>query len=574
MNDYKKLYKQWLSSPDIDKDTKQELLSIENDNEEIKSRFWAPLEFGTAGLRGLMKAGIACMNNYTVGQCSQALAESIDDTKKDEGVVITYDTRLNSDTFAKLSASILAANGVKVYLFDGPRPTPELSFAILHLGCAAGINVTASHNPNMYNGYKVFGPDGAQLNPEAADKISALRAKTDIFTGVKKLPFDECVRNGKIKLIGRETDEAYLDMLLKARICPNVVEECADSLKVVYTPLHGTGHLLVPEILKRSGIKHLHLVTSQMTLDGSFPTTKLPNPEFTESFTDAIKLAEKVDSNLIIGTDPDADRMGILVRGKDGQIKRITGNQVGAILLYYTVSVKKEMGTLAENSYAVKTIVSTDLADEICKKNGVEVINVFTGFKYIGEQINLKKAKGNTNFLLGFEESYGYLSGLHARDKDAVVASMLIVEAAAYFHKKGKTLYDVLKDIFDEYGIYKEFTETLSVKSPDFLAIMARKMDDARNALPRFMGGTQVLRIRDYKLGKITDFASGEVTPTGLSKSDVLYYELADKSALIIRPSGTEPKIKLYIKMRASSESEIEEKFPLYKKALCELLGE
>lgn len=574
MNDYKKLYQEWLSSPHLDKDLRAELSLIANDEEEIKSRFWAPLEFGTAGLRGLMKTGLSCMNVYTVAQCTQALAESIAENDREAGVVITYDTRLNSDSFAKLSASVLAANGIKVYLFDGARPTPELSFAILHHGCAAGINITASHNPNMYNGYKVFGSDGAQLGPEAADKISAIRAKTDIFTGAKKLPYDECVRNGKIKLIGYETDEAYLEKLLEARVCPDAVRECADSLEIVYTPLHGTGHKLVPEILRRSGIKKLHLVPSQMTLDGSFPTTKLPNPEFVESFTDAIELANKVDSNLIIGTDPDADRMGILVRSKDGQIKRITGNQVGAILLYYIISVKKAMGTLSKDSYAVKTIVSTDLVDEICIKNGVEVINVFTGFKYIGEQINLKKKAGNTNFLLGFEESYGYLSGLHARDKDAVVASMLIVEAAAYFHKKGKTLYDVLQDIFAEYGVYKELTETVAIKDPAFLDVMAKKMDGARNASPKFLGGTEVLKIRDYKLDCVTDIKTGDVSSTGLPKSNVLYYELADGSALIIRPSGTEPKIKLYIKMRASSESEIEEKLPLYKKALCELLGE
>lgn len=572
MNDYKRLYEEWLSSPYLDNNSKSELLSIADDDDEIKSRFWAPLEFGTAGLRGLMKTGLSCMNEYTVAQCTQALAESINDKQK--GVVITYDTRLNSDVFAKLGASVLAANGINVYLFDGPRPTPELSFAILHHECEAGINITASHNPNMYNGYKVFGSDGAQLGPEAADRISAIRAKTDIFTGAKKISFDEGVRSGKIKLIGYETDEAYLNVLLKARVCPMAVNECADSLKIVYTPLHGTGHRLVPKILRRIGIKKLHLVPSQMTLDGSFPTTKLPNPEFVESFTDAIKLAEEVDSNLIIGTDPDADRMGILVRGKNGDIKRITGNQVGAILLYYIITAKKEAGTLSENSYAVKTIVSTDLVDEICLKNGVEIINVFTGFKYIGEQINLKKKSGNTDFLLGFEESYGYLSGLHARDKDAVVASMLIVEAAAYFHKKGKTLYDVLTDIFNEYGIYKELTETIAIKDPAFLDVMAQKMEKARNASPKSMGGVDVLKIRDYNLDRIIDVKTGKVSPTGLPKSNVLYYELADKSALIIRPSGTEPKIKLYIKMHASSESEIEEKLPLYKKALSELLGE
>lgn len=574
MSNYREIYESWLSSPHLDADSRTELEAVKDNDDEIRSRFWAPLEFGTAGLRGIMKAGLSCMNAYTVAQCTQALAESIEEGERAKGVVITYDTRLNSDAFAKLSAQVLAANGIKVYLFDGARPTPELSFAILHYGTAAGINITASHNPNMYNGYKVFASDGAQLGTEAANKISEIRARTDIFTGAKKIAFDEGVRSGKITLIGYEADEAYLAELLKARICSDVISECADSLKIVYTPLHGTGHRLVPEILRRSGIKHLHLVPSQMTLDGSFPTTKLPNPEFVEAFTDAIELANKVDSNLIIGTDPDADRMGILVRNKDGQIKRITGNQVGAILLHYMISVKKEMGTLDEGAYAVKTIVSTDLADEICKQNGVEVINVFTGFKYIGEQINLKKKIGNTSFLLGFEESYGYLSGLHARDKDAVVASMLIAEAAAYFHKKGMTLYDVLLDIFSKYGIYKELTETLAIKDPDFLAIMARKMDMARNAPPSTMGGEKVVRIRDYKLETVTDVLTGKVSPTGLPKSDVLYYELADKSALIIRPSGTEPKIKLYIKMRADSEAETDKKFPLYKQALCELLGE
>lgn len=573
MNNYRQIYEEWINNPHLDRESKEELLSIKDDDEEIRSRFWAALEFGTAGLRGLMKAGLGCMNIYTVAQCSQALAQSIIDSKEEGGVVITYDTRLNSDVFAKLAASVLAANGITAYIFDSPRPTPELSFAILHLGCAAGINITASHNPNMYNGYKVFAKDGAQLGTESANAISAIRAKTDIFTGAKKISFDQGVREGKIKMIGYELDEDYLNVLLKAQISPGVVESCADSLKIVYTPLHGTGHRLVPEILKRIGIKHLCLVPSQMTLDGSFPTTKLPNPEFVEAFSDAIKLAEEVDSNLIIGTDPDADRMGILVRTKDGNIHRITGNQIGSILLDYIIKRKKELGALADNAYAVKTIVSTDLADAICKANGVEVINVFTGFKFIGEQINLKLEKDNPNFLLGFEESYGYLSGLHARDKDAVVASMLIVEAAAYYHKQGKTLYDVLCDIYAKYGFYSENTVNVGITDPDFLAIMAKMMDKARAAAPKELAGEKVVKIRDYKLDTVTDFESGSVSPTGLPKSDVLYYEMADGSALIIRPSGTEPKIKLYIKICANNEEEAKEKLPKYKAALENLLG-
>ncbi len=573
MRDFKGVYDSWLASDKLDADSRAELLSIADDIDEIKSRFWAPLEFGTAGLRGLMKAGLGCMNNYTVAQCTQALAESIIDNKEEGGVVITYDTRLNSDSFAKLAASVLAANDIPVYLFDAPRPTPELSFAILHLHCAAGINITASHNPNMYNGYKVFGADGAQLGPEAAAKISAIRAKTDIFTGAKKTAFDAAVRDKKIKLIGYETDEVYLNTLLKYQVSPTVVKECADSLEIVYTPLHGTGHSLVPEILQRIGVKKLHKVPSQMVLDGSFPTTKLPNPEFVEAFTDAIELANKVGSNLIIGTDPDADRMGILVRSESGEITRITGNQAGAILLNYIIEKKKEMGTLAPDSYAIKTIVSTDLADTICKANGVEVINVFTGFKFIGEQINLKLEKNNPNFLLGFEESYGYLSGLHARDKDAVVAAMLIVEAAAYYHMKGKTLYDVLCDIYAKYGFFAERTETVSLNDPDFLAIMAKMMNHARENPPESLGGIKVARIRDYRADTVTELATGKVVPTGLPKSDVLYYEMEDGSGLIIRPSGTEPKVKLYIKVKAACEKEAEAKIPEFKKALVKLLG-
>lgn len=572
MDNFMNIYNEWLSSPFLDAESKIELEEIKSDTEEIKSRFWAPLEFGTAGLRGLMKAGLSCMNIYTVAQCTQALAENILSEKKDGKVVITYDTRLNSDSFAKLSASVLAANGIKVYLFDSPRPTPELSFAILHLGCDAGINITASHNPNMYNGYKVFASDGAQLGTAAASHISEIRAKTDIFTGAKKMPFDKAVREKKIELIGYALDEIYLDTLLKAQVSPDVVRSESDNFEIVYTPLHGTGHDLVPRILRKTGIKKLHLVPSQMVLDGSFPTTKFPNPEFVEAFTDAIELANKVGSNLIIGTDPDADRMGILVRCKNGEIKKISGNQAGAILLYYIIGKKKELGTLADNAYAVKTIVSTDLADAICKKNGVEVINVFTGFKFIGEQINLKLEKNNPNYLLGFEESYGYLSGLHARDKDAVVAAMLIVEAAAYYNKQGKTLYDVLLDIYDEYGFYLEKTETVGISDPDFLAIMAKMMNGARENTPDTLGGVKVLKVRDYKNDTITELASGKVTTTGLPVSDVLYYELEDGSALIIRPSGTEPKIKLYIKIKAENEAEAEKKLPIYKDALLKLL--
>ena len=566
-------YKKWLANKDLDGELRTELTAIENDPKEIEERFSFPLAFGTGGLRGIIRAGTNGMNIYTVAQATQGLAELVKkDGGAEMGVVIASDTRIKPYVFSEISARVLAANGIRAYLFDAPRPTPELSFALRHLHAKAGINVTASHNPSIYNGYKAYWEDGAQISPEQADVVSAAIEKGDIFTGVKLVSFEEGKKAGLIQIIGQEVDEAYMKVVLAERIRPNAIPDVADDFKVVYTPFHGTGRILVPEVLKRAGLKHLYCVPEQMVPDGRFPTVKSPNPEDKAGFALAMKIAEENGCDLLIGTDPDADRAGVIVRASNGEFVPLTGNQIGVMLLSYIIEARKLENKLPANAAAVKSIVSTKLADKICEANGVTMINVLTGFKFIGEKIKEFEETGSHTYIFGFEESYGYLSGTYARDKDAVCAAMLITEMAAFYRARGKSLYEVLCGIFEKYGYYSEGIGTIVLPGLDGLAKMSSLMDGLRQNPPKEIAGVKVASVADYKTGLITD-ADGKTAPTGLPKSNVLFYTLENGDSTVIRPSGTEPKIKLYYLVSDKTKEAAEEKRNAYKAAFEKLLG-
>ena len=547
MSDYKAEFLRWKEYADLDAEVRKAVEAMQNDENEIKMWFSSDIAFGTAGLRGVMTAGTNAMNVYTVGRATQGLANLINDEKAaDRGVVIAYDCRNNSELFAKVSAEVLAANGVKTYIFESLRPTPVLSFALRELNCIAGINITASHNPSKYNGYKAYWEDGAQLGVEQAKAVAEYMGKTDVFADIKRVDFESAVNEGKIKVVGREIDEVYLKNVKEQAIYPELFEKVAETLKIVYTPLHGPGKILVPEVLKSCGLKYLYTVDSQMEPNGDFPGTPNPNPEFPEVFEEGIKLAEEVKSDLIIATDPDADRVGIMARTKSGEFKTLTGNQVGSLLLDYILTAYREKGIKLDNPYAVKTIVSTELATKIAKENGIALHNVLTGFKFIGEVIKNYEAKGCGEFVLGFEESYGYLKGTYARDKDAVVASMLICEMAAYYMQKGMTLYDALMSLYEKYGYYFEGVQNIYMEGLDGKEKMDALMERLRNDPPKELGGVKVVSVRDYKSGIITDLETGKTEPTGLPSSNVLYYVNANGDVVVVRPSGTEPKLKLY----------------------------
>ncbi len=557
------MYNKWLSSPVVDEATKEELRSIAGNTEEITARFGVPMEFGTAGLRSTMTAGTGRMNVYTVAHNTAGLAKLIlDKGGADRGVAIAYDSRINSIEFAKVSAEVLAASGIKVYYFESLRPTPELSFAILHLGCIAGINITASHNAMEYNGYKAYWEDGAQLPPDHAAVVSKTVAELDIFDDVKKMPFDEAVEKGIVKIIGAEVDEAYMQCVLDCGVCPDALREYGDSLNIIYTPLHGAGYKLVPEVLKRAGVNNLRLVASQSTPDGRFPTVKSPNPESKACFADGIDMAlsEGIDCDLILATDPDSDRVGIVVKDKDGMFVPFSGNQVGALLIEYIIRGRREKGTMPANPCIIKSVVSSELGEAVCVANGVTMMNVLTGFKYIGEKIKQFEADGSYGFLFGYEESYGYLPGTYARDKDAVAASLLIAEMAAYYKKNGKTLYEAMAEVYAKYGFYKEAGISNVVAGIDPMKTMREKMAAFRSEGLTEVGGIAVKRARDYKSGEIVNLEDKSVSSTGLPASDMLFYELADGSSYIIRPSGTEPKIKVYILAKGETEADVDAK--------------
>ena len=548
-------FNRWLSKEDLAADLKAELLTIKDDDDAIKMRFIKNMEFGTGGLRATMSAGTNAMNIYTVAQASQGLANVIiHNNGQKKGIVIGRDSRNNSEVFARAAAEVFAANGIKTYFFDALRPTPVLSFAIRELGCIAGVNITASHNPSEYNGYKAYWEDGAQLSLEDAEMVSSYINTIDIFDEVKRVDFDKAVESGDIIIVGAAIDDKFIENVTAQLIDPDAIKSVADDLKIVYTPLHGTGYRLIPEVLRLCGVKHLYPVWQQMILDGNFPTVAFPNPEFPESLALGAKLADEVGSDLVIATDPDADRCGIMVRNKENKFVTVTGNQAGALLLDYILTAYEQTGTMPTDPYAVKTIVTTELATKICKEHGVELFNVLTGFKFIGEVIKKKDDMGLGHYLFGFEESYGYLKGTYARDKDAVVAAMLITEMAAYYKKRGMTLYDALVELFDKYGYYKEHTVNATYKGLDGTEKMRAMMENIRNNPPKAIAGREVLEIRDYQYETVLDVKTGEKSPTGLPVSNVLYFRTEGDNVVVIRPSGTEPKIKLYLLVNGACE--------------------
>ena len=564
MSNYNIEYKRWLESASLTDAEREELVSIK-DNEEAKAlRFTAPMDFGTAGLRSVMNLGIGSMNRFTVAQTTKGIAELIKASgANSRGVVIAHDSRINSREFAVVSARVLASSGIKVYIFDSLRPTPELSFAVIELGAIAGINITASHNPKEYNGYKAYWEDGAQLAPEQAKIVSSARAAFDVLDTSGLADFDEAVESGIITILGSAFDEKYLDAVVKTAIAPSVIEEVADEFKVVYTPLHGAGAVLVPKVFERVGLKHLYTVHEQMEPDGNFPTVEKPNPEYKAVFKIGIEIAEKVGSDLVIATDPDADRVGVIARNSGGDFVTISGNQMGALLLDYCIEQRRKVGALSDNAYCVKSIVSTDMAYKIASMQGVKLYDVLTGFKYIGEVI--KNVKDDSAFILGFEESYGYLLGAYARDEDAVEASMMILEMAAYYKKNGKTLIDALDSLYKKYGFYAEKTVDIYMEGLDGIEKRKRVMETLRTDPPMSIGGVGVVSVGDYLSGERRRLSDGFVSLIDSQRSDVLYYTLENDDKVIVRPSGTEPKIKIYILAHAEDKNALGEKVEKYE---------
>ncbi len=554
---YMQEYERWLASANAE--TVAELTAIKDNDTEIKDRFYRSLEFGTAGLRGVLGAGPNRMNEYVVGQASQGLANQLIKTNPEDAdlsVVIAYDSRHKSDTFAKESASVLAANGIHVYLFNELKPVPELSFSVRYKNATAGIAVTASHNPAKYNGYKVYGADGAQLNPELASIVLDEIENTDIFTGVKRCDFDKAVQEGMIEMIGDEVEEVYLDHVQAQSINPELTQEKGHTLKFVYTPFHGAGNKPVRKILKRIGFDNVVVVKEQELPDGDFPTVASPNPENKEGFTLAIGYAKECGADLIVGTDPDSDRVGILVRDETGDYIPFTGNQVGALLTEYILSSLQERGELPEDGYVVKTIVTTNLVQAICDAYGVEMKEVLTGFKFIGEKIKASEETGIGTYLFGFEESYGYLKGTYARDKDAVVATMLIAEMALYYQEKGSSILEQMDAIYQKYGYYKEEVASITLEGIEGLEKIKTIMESLRKNPPMTIAGKKVVAIRDYLTKKRTEIATGKVSEILLPTSNVIYLELEDNNNFIVRPSGTEPKIKLYCLLKGNTKED------------------
>lgn len=551
----KKNYEYWCTSPIFDDATKSELKSLEGNEDEIFDRFYRELEFGTGGLRGVIGAGTNRMNFYTVGKATQGLANFINKQgAAAKGVAIAFDSRRMSPEFADTAACVLAANGIKAYIFDSLRPTPELSFALRTLGCTAGIVVTASHNPPEYNGYKVYWEDGAQITaPKDAQIIGEVNAIKD-YAEIKKMTTEEAKVAGLYEVIGKEIDDKYMEALKKLVLHPEAIKQMASSLKIVYTPLHGTGNVPVRRVLKELGFEQVTVVPEQELPDGNFPTVSYPNPEDKKAFALALDLAKKVDADLVLATDPDADRLGVYAKDtKTGEYKVFTGNMSGMLICEYEMSQKKALGILPANGALVTTIVSSNMAQAVAKEYGMKFIECLTGFKYIGEQIKFFEQTGSNEYVFGFEESYGCLVGTHARDKDAVVAVMALCEAAAYYKTQGITLWDQMLNIYNKYGYYKEDLFTMTFKGADGAKKMQDMMDAYRKNTPKQVGAYKVLRLRDYKNDVITDLATGETVPTGLPKSNVLYFELENDAWFCVRPSGTEPKIKFYAGIKGTS---------------------
>jgi len=571
-------YNKWLNYNGLDADLKTQLLEIANDENEINERFYRDLSFGTAGLRGVIGAGTNRMNIYTVRRATQGLATLIcaeGEEAKARGVAIAYDSRLYSDRFAKEAAKVLVANGIKAYLFDELRPTPELSFTIRHLNCISGIIITASHNPAKYNGYKVYWEDGAQMPPQFADRVLENINATDIFEGVKIVSDAEADNSDLLTIIGEEVDKAYLDNVFAQSLNKDLVEKIADNFKIVYTPFHGAGNKLVRRILSMIGVKNVYVVKEQELPDPAFPTVKSPNPENPEGFSYAIDLANEVGCSFIIGTDPDSDRVGVMVRNPEGEFIPISGNQMGVLLVNYVLSQRSEKGLLPKDPVVIKTIVTTELTDRVCEKFGIDITNVLTGFKFIGEIIKDLEEKDEENrFVFGFEESYGYLSGSYARDKDAVVASMLIAEMAAYYDSRNMTLYDALVEVYEEFGYYKELQHSVTLEGMEGTAKIAAMVETLKNEPIKEVEGEKVIKFYDYSKSVAKNLISGEEETINLPKSDVLAFYLPDNKKFIIRPSGTEPKIKYYFFVKGNDAKDAQEQMDKLSQAVLDITGD
>ena len=555
MKDYMKIYQEWLSNPYFDEDTKAELRAIEGDENEIKERFYMDLEFGTAGLRGVIGAGINRMNIYVVRRTTQGLANYIiKQGGADKGVAIAYDSRHMSPEFAMEAAMTLAANGIKAYKFESLRPTPELSFAVRELGCIAGINITASHNPPEYNGYKVYWEDGAQFTPPHDKGVTEEVLAIEDLSTVKTTDEASAAAAGKYEVIGREIDDKYIAQVKAQVVNQKAIDEMQDQISIVYTPLHGTGNIPARRVMKELGFTHVYVVPEQELPDGGFPTVSYPNPEAAEAFSLGLKLAAEKNADLVLATDPDADRLGVYVKDAgSGEYIPLTGNMSGSLLCEYVLSQKKAAGKIPDDGQVIKSIVSTNLIDAVAKEYGCELIEVLTGFKWIGQQVLKNEKTGRGTYLFGMEESYGCLIGTYARDKDAISATAALCEAAAYYKQKGMTLWDAMVAMYEKYGYYKDAVKSIGLSGIEGLAKIQSIMETLRNNTPKEVGGYKVVSARDYKLDTIKDMASGEVKPTGLPSSNVLYYDLNDGAWICVRPSGTEPKIKFYYGIKGSS---------------------
>ena len=562
MKDYMKIYQEWLSNPYFDEDTKAELRAIEGDENEIKERFYMDLEFGTAGLRGVIGAGINRMNIYVVRRATQGLANYIiKQGGADKGVAIAYDSRHMSPEFAMEAAMTLAANGIKAYKFESLRPTPELSFAVRELGCIAGINITASHNPPEYNGYKVYWEDGAQFTPPHDKGVTEEVLAIEDLSTVKTTDQASAAAAGKYEVIGKEIDDKYIAQVKAQVVNQKAIDEMQDQISIVYTPLHGTGNIPARRVMKELGFTHVYVVPEQELPDGGFPTVSYPNPEAAEAFSLGLKLAGEKNADLVLATDPDADRLGVYVKDAgSGEYIPLTGNMSGSLLCEYVLSQKKAAGKIPEDGQVIKSIVSTNLIDAVAKEYGCELIEVLTGFKWIGQQVLKNEKTGRGTYLFGMEESYGCLIGTYARDKDAISATAALCEAAAYYKQKGMTLWDAMVAMYEKYGYYKDAVKSIGLSGIEGLAKIQSIMETLRNNTPEEVGGYKVVSARDYKLDTIKDMASGEVKPTGLPSSNVLYYDLNDGAWICVRPSGTEPKIKFYYGIKGSSMEDADAK--------------
>ena len=573
--DYRKEYEKWLASPALSEDERAELKALEGNDKEIKARFYGPLEFGTAGLRGTMYTGLHNMNRHVIRWATQGFAnviraEGTEAMKK--GVAVCMDCRNHSAEFARETACVMAANGIHVRLFESLRPTPELSFAVREYGCQAGVNVTASHNPKEYNGYKVYWSDGAQLPPQHAAAIADELTRIDIFTGVQSMDYEQALAEGRIELLGEDCDRRFMANVMGMVNDYETVKKVADDFGLVYTPFHGCGYKLVPEALTRLGIKHLYCEPKQMVIDGDFPTVVSPNPENPEGFYLAIDLAREKNVDFILGTDPDSDRVGIMVRNKSGEFEPVTGNQTGVLLLDYLIGAMKRAGKLPEKPAALKTIVTTEMARAVAEANGLDCYDTVTGLKFMAEKMNELESAGKNTVIFSYEESYGYMIGHYVRDKDAVTASLLLTEMAAWYHAQGMTLFDALRSLYEKYGWYGEKTHNLVMPGLDGLEKMAALMQSLRAQPPVEIGGVKVAQYKDYSDGTVRDAATGAVTPMPLSGSNVLRFELTDGTHIVVRPSGTEPKIKVYILTKGADAAERDanlEKYSAWVKTLA-----